>query len=311
VSLTFQDVILRLHHYWAEKVGCVLVQPYDMQKGAGTLNPHTFLRALGPEPWRAAYVEPSRRPTDGRYGENPFRGQHYYQYQVIVKPSPKDAQELYQGSLEALGFDLKSHDLRYVEDDWEQATFGCAGLGWEVWLDGMEVSQFTYFQQVGGLELDPISFEITYGLERLAMFIQGKDSMFDVVWARQPDGTEVTYGQVHLENEREGSRYNFEFANSEMLFRHFDEHEGETFNLLVVDDQSGGQLVYAAYDQVLQCSHIFNLLQARGAISPTARAEYVGRIRRLAQRVAEAYVEKRKKLKYPLGVVEASLPRWS
>ena len=201
--------------------------------------------------------------------------------------------------------------MRYVEDDWEQATFGCAGLGWEVWLDGMEVSQFTYFQQVGGLELDPISFEITYGLERLTMFIQGKDSMFDVVWARQPDGREVTYGQVHLENEREGSRYNFEFANTDLLFRHFDEHESEAFQLLIVDDQSGGQLVYAAYDQVLHCSHIFNLLQARGVISVTQRQEYVLRIRRLAQRVAEAYVNKRQALKYPLGVVEASLPRWT
>ena len=228
-TLTFQDIILKLHHYWSEKVGCVLGQPYDMQKGAGTLNPHTFLRALGPEPWKCAYVEPSRRPTDGRYGENPFRLQHYYQYQVIVKPSPANAQELYQGSLEALGIDLQKHDLRYVEDDWEQATFGCAGLGWEVWLDGMEVSQFTYFQQVGGLELDPITFEITYGLERIAMFIQGVDSVYDLEWAPG-----VKYGQVHLENEREGSRYNFEEANTELLFKHFDEHEGEAFRLLVL-----------------------------------------------------------------------------
>jgi glycyl-tRNA synthetase alpha chain len=291
-TLTFQDIILRLHHYWSEKVGCVLGQPYDMQKGAGTLNPHTFLRALGPEPWKCAYVEPSRRPTDGRYGENPFRLQHYYQYQVIVKPSPANAQELYQGSLQALGIDLAKHDLRYVEDDWEQATFGCAGLGWEVWLDGMEVSQFTYFQQVGGLELDPITFEITYGLERIAMFIQGVDSVYDLEWAPG-----VKYGQVHLENEREGSRYNFEEADTEMLFKHFEEHESEAFRLLVLEHP----LVYAAYDQVIHCSHTFNLLQARGAISVNQRAVYIGRIRRLAQRVAEAYVGKREQLGFPLG----------
>jgi glycyl-tRNA synthetase alpha chain len=292
MQLTFQDVILKLHHYWSEKVGCVLGQPYDMQKGAGTLNPHTFLRSLGPEPWKCAYVEPSRRPTDGRYGENPFRLQHYYQYQVLVKPSPKNAQELYQGSLAALGIDLEKHDLRYVEDDWEQATFGCAGLGWEVWLDGMEVSQFTYFQQVGGLELDPITFEITYGLERIAMFIQGVDSVYDLLWAPG-----VTYGQVHLENEREGSRYNFEEANTEVLLERFGQHEAEALRLLVLEKP----LVYAAYDEVLACSHTFNLLQARGAISVNARAEYVGNIRRLAQRVAEAYVAKREQLGFPLG----------
>jgi glycyl-tRNA synthetase alpha chain len=301
--LSFQEVILKLQHYWAEKAGCLLVQPYDMQKGAGTLNPHTFLRALGPEPWRAAYVEPSRRPTDGRYGENPFRLQHYYQYQVIVKPSPENAQELYQGSLEALGIDLKKHDLRYVEDDWEQATFGCAGLGWEVWLDGMEVSQFTYFQQVGGLELDPITFEITYGLERIAMFIQKVSSVFDLVW-----GPGVTYGQVHLENEREGSRYNFEHANVEMLLRHFEEHYSETLRVLMIVDtndeeedwRKAGPLIYAAYDELLACSHIFNLLNARGAISVAQRQIYVGRIRGLAQRIAELYVIKREKLGFPL-----------
>ncbi len=299
MALTFQDVILKLHHYWSEKVGCVLGQPYDMQKGAGTLNPHTFLRALGPEPWKCAYVEPSRRPTDGRYGENPFRLQHYYQYQVIVKPSPANAQELYQGSLEALGIDLKKHDLRYVEDDWEQATFGCAGLGWEVWLDGMEVSQFTYFQQVGGLDLDPITFEITYGLERIAMFIQGVNSVYDLVWAPG-----VTYGQVHLENEKEGSRFDFEEANVEMLLRHFEEHEAEAFRLLVLEHP----LVYAAYDEVIACSHIFNLLNARGAISVTQRAVYVGRIRKLAQRTAEAYVAKREELGFPLGRATPLVP---
>jgi glycyl-tRNA synthetase alpha chain len=292
MTLTFQDIILTLHHYWSEKVGCVLGQPYDMQKGAGTLNPHTFLRALGPEPWKCAYVEPSRRPTDGRYGENPFRLQHYYQYQVIVKPSPANAQELYQGSLAALGIDLAKHDLRYVEDDWEQATFGCAGLGWEVWLDGMEVSQVTYFQQVGGLELDPITFEITYGLERIGMFIQGVDSVYDLVWAPG-----VTYGQVHLENEREGSRFDFEEANVEMLSKHFEEHEAEAFRLLVLEHP----LVYAAYDEVIHCSHTFNLLNARGAISVAQRAVYIGRIRKLAQRTAEAYVQKREELGFPLG----------
>jgi glycyl-tRNA synthetase alpha chain len=304
--LTFQEVILKLHHYWSEKVGCLLVQPYDMQKGAGTLNPHTFLRALGPEPWKAAYVEPSRRPTDGRYGENPFRLQHYYQYQVIVKPAPDDAQRLYEGSLEALGIDLKKHDLRYVEDDWEQATFGCAGLGWEVWLDGMEVSQFTYFQQVGGLELDPITFEITYGLERIAMFIQKVASVYELVWAPG-----VKYGQVHLENEREGSRYNFEHAPTELLFKWFEEHFGEALRLLAIMDanddadwKKAGPLIYPAYDEVIHCSHIFNLLNARGAISVAQRQIYIGRIRGLAQHVARLYVEKREKLAHPLGVVE-------
>ena len=224
--LTFSQIVLELHRYWSAQ-GCLVVFPFDQEKGAGTLNPHTFLRALGPEPWRACYVEPSRRPTDGRYGENPFRLQHYYQYQVIVKPAPQDAQQLYEGSLQALGIDTRLHDLRYVEDDWEQATFGCAGLGWEVWLDGMEVSQFTYFQQVGGLEVDPISFEITYGLERIAMFIQGVNSVFDLQWS--PD---VTYGQVHLETEKQGSRYNFEEADVPTIERRFEEDYGEAYRLL-------------------------------------------------------------------------------
>ncbi|MCW8141226.1 MAG: glycine--tRNA ligase subunit alpha [Planctomycetota bacterium] len=290
MALSFQEIVLALQTYWS-KQGCLVVQPYDTPKGAGTLNPHTFLRALGPEPWRAAYVEPSRRPKDGRYGENPFRLQHYYQFQCIVKPAPDDAQALYEGSLRALGVDTVQHDLRYVEDDWEQATFGCSGLGWEVWLDGMEVSQFTYFQQVGGLEVDPITFEITYGLERLAMFIQGVTSVFDLTWSPG-----VTYGDVHLETEQQGSRFNFEEADVELLLRRFEEDYGEAFRLLVLERP----LVYAAYDHVLQCSHAFNLLQARGAISVAQRQVYINRIRTLAQRTAEAYVQLRQAMGHPL-----------
>jgi glycyl-tRNA synthetase alpha chain len=288
--LTFSEIILKLQTYWAQQ-GCLIVQPYDTEKGAGTLNPHTFLRALGPEPWRAAYVEPSRRPKDGRYGENPFRLQHYYQFQCIVKPAPEDAQALYEGSLRALGVDTTQHDLRYVEDDWEQATFGCAGLGWEVWLDGMEVSQFTYFQQVGGLEVDPITFEITYGLERIAMFIQGVTSVFDITWAPG-----VSYGDVHLETEQQGSRYDFEEANVELLLRRYEEDYAEALRLLVLEQP----LVYPAYDHVLRCSHAFNLLQARGAISVAQRQVYVASIRTLAQRVAEAYVAFRRERGFPL-----------
>ncbi len=290
MALSFQEIVLELQRYWSRQ-GCLVVQPYDAPKGAGTLNPHTFLRALGPEPWRAAYVEPSRRPTDGRYGENPFRLQHYYQFQCVVKPAPADAQALYEGSLRALGIDVVKHDLRYVEDDWEQATFGCAGLGWEVWLDGMEVSQFTYFQQVGGLEVDPITFEITYGLERLAMFIQGKASVFELEWAPG-----VTYGDVHLETERQGSRYHFEEACVDTLARRFEEDQGEAFRLLILEHP----LVYAAYDHVLACSHAFNVLQARGAISVAQRQVYVNRIRNLAQRTAEAFVRHREDLGHPL-----------
>ena len=287
---TFSEIILELDRYWTSQ-GCLLVFPYDLEKGAGTLNPHTFLRALGPEPWRACYVEPSRRPTDGRYGENPFRLQHYYQYQVIVKPSPLNAQELYEGSLRALGIDTRLHDLRYVEDDWEQATFGCAGLGWEVWLDGMEVSQFTYFQQVGGMEVDPITFEITYGLERIAMFIQGKNSVFDLEW-----GAGVTYGQVHHQTEVQGSRYNFEEAKVDTLERRFEEDYAEAKRLLGLERP----LIYAAYDQLLRCSHQFNLLQARGAISVAQRQVFVNRIRQVAQLIAEAYVRHREELGFPL-----------
>ena len=290
MSLSFQEIVLRLQTYWGEQ-GCSILNPYDSEKGAGTLNPHTFLRALGPEPWRAAYVEPSRRPKDGRYGENPFRLGHYYQFQVLMKPSPADAQGLYEGSLRALGVDVTQHDLRYVEDDWEQATFGCAGLGWEVWLNGMEVSQFTYFQTVGGLDVDPISFEMTYGLERIAMLLQGVHSVYDLTWSPG-----VTYADVHLETEKQGSRYNFEEADVDLLRNRFEEDYGEAFRLLVLEHP----LVYAAYDHVLKCSHGFNLLQARGAISVAQRAVYIGRIRTLAQRVAEAYVRERERLGFPL-----------
>ena len=296
MSLSFSEIILKLHGYWSRQ-GALVVFPYDAPKGAGTLNPHTFLRALGPEPWRAAYVEPSRRPTDGRYGENPFRLQHYYQYQCVLKPAPADAQALYEGSLRELGIDTTTHDLRYVEDDWEQATFGCAGLGWEVWLDGMEVSQFTYFQQVGGIDVDPVTFEITYGLERLAMFIQGKDSVFDLDW-----GHGVSYGQVHLQTEKQGSRYNFETADVELLLRRFDEDWGEAYRLLSfhTDDESDS-LVRPAYDHLLTCSHTFNLLHARGALSVAQRADYVAKIRMLASTLARIYVQQRAALGHPLG----------
>ena len=295
-GLTFQEIVLKLHAYWGSQ-GCLVLTPYDLEKGAGTLNPSTFLRALGPEPWRAAYVEPSRRPADGRYGENPFRLGRYYQYQALMKPAPANAQALYEGSLEALGIDVRRHDLRYVEDDWEQATFGCAGLGWEVWLDGMEASQFTYFQQVGGLEVDPVSFEITYGLERIAMLIQGVDSVFDLVWSPG-----VTYGDVHLDDERQGSRYNFEEADVELLTQRFEEDYGEAYRLLSLEHA----LVNAAYDHLLKCSHTFNLLQARGAISVAMRQVYVNRIRQVAQRVAEAQVRHRQGLGFPLLTAESA-----
>ncbi|RMG11987.1 MAG: glycine--tRNA ligase subunit alpha [Planctomycetota bacterium] len=292
---TFQDIILTLHGYWSRQ-GALIVMPYDTEKGAGTLNPHTFLRALGPEPWRAAYVEPSRRPTDGRYGKNPFRLQHYYQYQCVLKPAPANAQELYEGSLRELGIDTALHDLRYVEDDWEQATFGCAGLGWEVWLDGMEVSQFTYFQQVGGLEVDPVTFEITYGLERIAMFLQGVDSVFDLAW-----GHGVTYADLHLETERQCSRYNFEEADVELHRRRFEEHYGEAYRLLSFhSEDEKDSLVYPAYDYLLKASHSFNLLHARGALSVAQRAEYVDRIRRLAGTLAQVVVRQREALGHPL-----------
>jgi glycyl-tRNA synthetase alpha chain len=277
----YQETIMALERYWADQ-GCVLAQPYHTEVGAGTFNPATFLRCLGPEPWRAAYVEPVIRPTDGRYGENPYRFQHYFQYQVILKPAPQDVLDLYFASLEALGIDTKAHDVRLVEDDWEGPTLGAWGLGWEVWIDGMEVTQFTYFQQLGGLELDVVPAEITYGLERLAMFLQGKPSAFELEWAPG-----VRWGDVYRESERQWSVYNFEEAPVDVLVRRFEEHEAECRSLLARG------LVLPAYDQVLKCSHAFNLLDARGAISVTERAAYIARVRGLARRVAQVYLENR------------------
>jgi len=286
--VNFQEIIMALTRFWAER-GCVIQQPYDMEVGAGTFHPATFLRALGPEPWRSAYVQPSRRPTDGRYGENPNRLQHYYQYQVILKPSPDDVLEMYLDSLRHLGIDPRHHDIRFVEDDWESPTLGAWGLGWEVWLDGMEITQFTYFQQVGGIELRPVSAEITYGLERIAMYMQDKENVFDLEWV---DG--ITYGDVFHQNEYEQSKYNFEVADTSMLFHLFDRYEQEAKRTL----ESG--LVLPAYDYVLKCSHTFNLLDARGAISVTERTSYIGRVRQLARACAESYLASRERLGYPL-----------
>ena len=277
--MNFQEIIMRLHKYWA-KEGCLIWQPYDLEKGAGTFNPATFLRCLGPNPWKVAYVEPSRRPTDGRYGENPNRLQHYYQFQVILKPAPENVQQLYLNSLKAIGLDPKEHDIRFVEDDWESPTLGAWGLGWEVWIDGMEATQFTYFQQVGGIELNPISAEITYGLERLAMYSQKKDSVYDLMWT-----DDVTYGDVHLEDERQWSKYNFEVADTKMLLQHFNDWEAEAKKLV----EQG--LVLPAYDAVMKCSHLFNLLDARSAISVSERVSYVLRVRTLAKMVAEGYMK--------------------
>jgi len=290
--VTFQDLILALQHYWADK-GCVVLQPYDMPMGAGTFHPATFLRSIGPEPWAAAYVQPSRRPTDGRYGENPFRLQHYYQFQVVIKPSPDDIQELYLDSLQALGIDPLVHDIRFVEDNWESPTLGAWGLGWEVWLNGMEVTQFTYFQQAGGLDCRPVTGEITYGLERIAMYLQGVESVFDLVWTEGPLGT-ISYGDVFHQNEVEMSRYNFDEANTEVLFRRFDEAESAC-NVLV---EKG--LTLPAYEQVLESSHTFNLLDARHAISVTERQRYILRVRSLARAVAQSYYDSRETLGFPL-----------
>ncbi len=289
---SFQGLILTLQEYWAGK-GCVLLQPLDQEVGAGTFHPATFLRAIGPEPWNTAYVQPSRRPTDGRYGENPMRLQHYYQFQVILKPSPIDIQDLYLDSLRYLGLDLLEHDVRFVEDNWESPTLGAWGLGWEVWLNGMEVSQFTYFQQVGGLECRPVTGELTYGLERIAMYIQGVESVFDLVWTRGPQGT-VTYGDVFHQNEVEMSEYNFEQANVEFLFHSFDTHERES-HLLIEKN-----LPLPAYEMVLKASHIFNLLDARHAISVTERQRYILRVRNMSKAVAEAYYNRRKALGFPI-----------
>jgi glycyl-tRNA synthetase alpha chain len=282
----FQRLILKLQGYWAE-CGCVILQPYDLEVGAGTFHPATTLRALGPGAWNAAYVQPSRRPTDGRYGENPNRLQHYYQFQVIMKPSPADAQDLYLGSLGELGIDVTAHDIRFVEDDWESPTLGAWGLGWEVWCDGMEVTQFTYFQQVGGIDCDPVSFELTYGLERLAMYVQGVESVYDLDWDGVPkDKGGKTYGDVFLQAEREFSAYNFELADTERLFRHFDDAAAECKHLLDRDRP----LPLPAYDLCMKASHIFNLLDARGVISVTERQAYIGRVRELAKACCEQWV---------------------
>ncbi len=311
-TLTFQQIILRLQDYW-DRQGCALLQPYDMEVGAGTSHTATFLRALGPEPWKAAYVQPSRRPKDGRYGQNPNRLQHYYQYQVVLKPAPSNILELYLGSLEALGFDLKKNDVRFVEDDWENPTLGAWGLGWEVWLNGMEVTQFTYFQQVGGIDCRPITGEITYGLERLAMYLQGVENVYDLVYtaasesAHRPSPSSpasaagerpagmITYGDVFHQNEVEQSTYNFEHSNVEFLLQAFAAHEGNAQHLM------SEQLALPAYEQVLKAAHTFNLLDARGAISVTERAAYIGRIRNLARSVAASYLDSRARLGFPLA----------
>lgn len=291
--LTFQELILTLQNYWAEK-GCVVLQPYDMEVGAGTFHTATFLRALTPEKWNSAYVQPSRRPTDGRYGDNPNRLQHYYQFQVVLKPNPDNIQELYLGSLEAIGIDTLTHDIRFVEDNWESPTLGAWGLGWEVWLNGMEVTQFTYFQQVGGIECFPVTGEITYGLERLAMYIQGVDSVYDLVWADGEFGR-VTYGDVFHQNEVEQSTYNFEYADVPKMFELFDFYEQQADKLVSVN------LPLPAYEMVLKASHTFNLLDARGAISVTERQRFILRVRTLARKVAVSYTEARAKLGFPLA----------
>ena len=296
---TFQDLILTLQQYWG-KQGCALLQPYDMEMGAGTSHTATFLRAIGPEPWRAAYVQPSRRPKDGRYGENPNRLQHYYQFQVALKPNPDNIQELYLDSLRAVGIDPTVHDIRFVEDDWENPTLGAWGLGWEVWLNGMEVTQFTYFQQVGGLDCKPVLGEITYGLERLAMYIQGVENVYDLVWAEGPDGSKIWYRDVYHQNEVEQSTYNFEHSNVEGLFTLFNYFESEAKRLLDVMNTQQVGLALPVYEMVLKAAHTFNLLDARGAISVTERAAYIGRIRNLARAVAQAFYDSREALGFPM-----------
>jgi len=287
-GVNFQNIILKLSEYWS-RYGCAIVQPYDIEKGAGTFNPATFFRSLGPEPWRCAYVEPSRRPTDGRYGDNPYRLQHFYQFQTIIKPAPADSQAIYLNSLRFLGIDLKKHDIRFVEDDWESPTLGATGLGWEIWLDGLEVTQFTYFQQIGGQELDPITLELTYGLERIGMFLQGKDDIFKLKWNEF-----VTYGEMHREDERQFSTYNFEKANVESLKRQFDEHQSEVKGLL------DAGLVLPAYDFVMHCSHAFNMLDARRALSVAERTGYILKIRKMSNSCAKHYLEQREEMGFPL-----------
>nr|WP_199307893.1 glycine--tRNA ligase subunit alpha [Leptolyngbya sp. FACHB-8] len=286
--VNFQDVIATLNRFWGDR-GCLIVQPYDTEKGAGTKSPHTFLRAIGPEPWSVAYVEPCRRPADGRYGENPNRVQHYYQYQVLIKPSPENIQEIYLDSLKELGIKPEDHDIRFVEDNWEDAAVGAWGVGWEVWLDGMEITQFTYFQQCGGIDCRPVSIEITYGLERLTMYLQEVDSIFNIRW-----NDVMTYGEIFLQNEIENSRYNFEASSPDVLFGLFETHEKEVERLVSLS------LVLPAYDQVLKCSHTFNLLDARGVISVTERTRYIARIRNLARQVAQLYLQQREELGFPL-----------
>ena len=288
MALTFQELILNLSKYWSDN-GCVIQQPYDIEKGASTMNPATFLRALGPEPYSTAMIEPCRRPTDARYGENPNRLGHYFQYQVILKPSPEDAQGIYLKSLEAMGIDLSKHDVRFVEDNWESPTLGAAGVGWEVWLDGMEITQFTYFQQVGGLEVKPVALEITYGLERIAMYLQNVDSVYDVMWNKK-----LKYGDIYLQNEIEQSKYNFEYSSADRLFKMFDLAEAESYSCIE------SEIVLPAYDWVLKCSHTFNLLDARGVISKDERINYINRVRKMASEVAKLYVKQREKLGYPL-----------
>ena len=302
--LTFQQVILKLQEYWAAQ-GCALLQPYDMEVGAGTSHTATFLRAIGPEPWRAAYVQPSRRPKDGRYGDNPNRMQHYYQYQVVLKPAPENILDLYLGSLEALGLDLKQNDVRFVEDDWENPTLGAWGLGWEVWLNGMEVTQFTYFQQVGGLDCKPVLGEITYGIERLAMYLQGVENVYDLVWTEATTNgvtRKLTYGDVFHQNEVEQSTYNFEYANTDFLFAQFTSFEAEAKRLMEVP------LTLPAYEMILKAAHSFNMLDARGAISVTERAAYIGRIRTLSRAVAHAYLASREQLGFPMCDVVTGTP---
>ncbi len=297
---TFQDLIFRLQTFWAAR-GCVIAQPYDMEMGAGTFHPATFLRAIGPEPWRAAYVQPSRRPTDGRYGENPNRLQHYYQFQVILKPSPLELQELYLASLRELGIDTTVHDVRFVEDNWESPTLGAWGLGWEVWLNGMEITQFTYFQQVGGLDCRPVAGEITYGLERIAMYLQGVDSVYDLLWTEH-DGVRVTYGDVYHQNEVEMSTYNFEQANTDILFEWFNRCEAEAARMIEA------KLPLPAYEMMVKASHTFNLLDARRAISVTERQRYILRVRTLARQIAEAYYAVRESLGFPMLKAEGVVP---
>lgn len=286
--MTFQKLLLELQNYWSKK-NCILCQPYDIEKGAGTFHPATFLRCLGPEPWQVAYVEPSRRPTDGRYGDNPNRLQHYYQFQVIIKPSPDNIQDLYLDSLKYLGINPLEHDIRFVEDDWESPTLGAWGLGWEVWLDGMEITQFTYFQQAGGIDLDPISVEITYGTERIAMYIQEVENVYDIEWSKG-----ISYGEIHHRDEVEFSKYNFEHSNFEMLIEQFNKFEKEC------EDSIKNELTLPAYDYCLKCSHAFNLLDARGVIGVSERANYIGRVRNLAKLCAESYLAQREKMGFPL-----------